>query len=130
MGGHEREQFTTVSDNDCAGRIRYQYLSKLGDSNDLPVELLHRMATDIAGQCGHTLLKAHRVAWGWTVAQAVEAFHQMCRREHIKPRGLVARSWMDWETGSRPKLGLPGSAVPTVPHQPCPSGLGRGLHPW
>lgn len=26
----------------------------------------------------------------------------MCRRERIKPRGLVARSWMDWEAGSRP----------------------------
>jgi tetratricopeptide (TPR) repeat protein len=91
-----------VSDNDCAGRIRYQYLSQLGDSADLPVELRHRMAMDIAEHCGHTLLKAHRLAWGWTVAQAVEAFHRMCRRERIKPRGLVARSWMDWEAGSRP----------------------------
>ena len=102
MGGHEHEQFATVSDNDCAGRIRYQYLSQLGDSEDLQVGLLHRMAMDIAGQCGHTLLKAHRLAWGWTVAEAVDAFHQMCRRENIKPRGLVARSWMDWEAGSRP----------------------------
>jgi hypothetical protein len=48
------------------------------------------------------LLKAHRLAWGWTVGQAVEAFHRMCRRERIKPRGLVARSWMDWEAGGRP----------------------------
>ena len=102
MGGHEHERFATVSDNDCAGRIRYQYLSQLGDSEDLQVGLLHRMAVDIAGQCGHTLLKAHRLAWGWTVTEAVDAFHQMCRRENIKPRGLVARSWMDWEAGSRP----------------------------
>ena len=102
MGGHEHERFATVSDNDCAGRIRYQYLSQLGDSEDLQVGLLHRMAVDIAGQCGHTLLKAHRLAWGWTVTGAVDAFHQMCRRENIKPRGLVARSWMDWEAGSRP----------------------------
>ena len=102
MGGHEHERFATVSDNDCAGRIRYQYLSQFGDSEDLQVGLLHRMAMDIAGQCGHTLLKAHRLAWGWTVTEAVDAFHQMCRRENIKPRGLVARSWMDWEAGSRP----------------------------
>lgn len=60
------------------------------------------MAMDIAENCGHTLLKAHRLARGWTVTEAVDAFHQMCRREHIKPRGLVARSWMDWEAGSRP----------------------------
>jgi tetratricopeptide (TPR) repeat protein len=102
MGGHEHERVATLSDSGCAGRIRYQYLSQLGDSDDLPVELLHRMAADIAGQCGHTLLKAHRLARGWTVTQAVEAFHQMCRRERIKQRGLVARSWMDWEAGSRP----------------------------
>ena len=91
-----------MSDNDRAGRIRYQYLSQFGDGADLPVELLHRMAADIAAQCGHTLLKAHRLAWGWTVAQAVDSFHQMCRQEKVKPRGLVARSWMDWEAGSRP----------------------------
>jgi tetratricopeptide (TPR) repeat protein len=100
--GHERERFITVSDGDCAGRIRYQYLSQLRDGDDPQVALLHRMAADIARQCGHTLLKAHRLAWGWTVTQAVEAFHQMCRREKVKPRGLVARSWMDWEAGSRP----------------------------
>jgi hypothetical protein len=90
-----------MRDNDRAGRIRYQYLSQFGDGADLPVELLHRMAADIAGQCGHTLLKAHRLAWGWTVGQTVEEFHRMCRRERIKARGLVARSWMDWEAGSR-----------------------------
>lgn len=43
------------------------------------------MAADIAGQCGHTLLKAHRLAWGWTVTQAVDAFHQMCRLFHTSP---------------------------------------------
>ena len=51
-----------MSDNDRAGRIRYQYLSQFGDEADLPVELLHQMAADIAGQCGHTLLKVHRLA--------------------------------------------------------------------
>ena len=91
-----------MSDNDCAGRIRYQYLSQLENGDEPQVPLLHRMARDIAERCGHSLLKAHRLAWGWTVTEAVGAFHQMCRREHVKPRGLVARSWMDWEAGSRP----------------------------
>ena len=102
MGGHEHERSATVSDSDYAGRIRYQYLSQLKDGEDPQAVLLHSMAADIARECGHTLLKAHRLAWGWTVTEAVEAFHQMCRRENIKPRGLVARSWMDWEAGSRP----------------------------
>jgi tetratricopeptide (TPR) repeat protein len=101
MVSHGREQFPPAN-NHCAERIRYQYLSQLQDSEDPQVGLLHRMAMDIAGTCGHTLLKAHRLAWGWTVMEAVDAFHQMCRREHIKPRGLVARSWLDWEAGSRP----------------------------
>ncbi|WP_431953320.1 ATP-binding protein [Nocardia lijiangensis] len=60
------------------------------------------MANEIAEQCGHNAFKSHRLARGWTVAEAVEHFHQMCRREKLKRRGLVARSWMEWETGSRP----------------------------
>src|ERR1035437_726244 len=75
MVSHEREQSPTVSNSRCAERIRYRYLSQLQDSEDPQVGLLHRMATDIAGNCGHTLLKAHRLAWRWTVTEAVDAFH-------------------------------------------------------
>ncbi|MGY5309152.1 ATP-binding protein [Nocardia gipuzkoensis] len=60
------------------------------------------IAGEIAGHCGHSAFKSHRLAWGWTVAQAVEEFHQMCGRESLKPRGLVVRSWMEWEAGARP----------------------------
>ncbi|GAP32164.1 hypothetical protein NSK11_contig00144-0006 [Nocardia seriolae] len=28
----------------------------------------------------------------------------MCRREKLKPRGLVVRSWMEWEAGARPSF--------------------------
>lgn len=63
---------------------------------------LHEIAADIARQCGHSPFKAHRLAWGWSVSEAVEAFHEMCRHEKIKPRGLVARSWLEWEAGGRP----------------------------
>ena len=102
MGGYEGLRIATMSNDDCARSIRYQYLSQIQSGDDPQVPLLHRIAADIAGHCGHTLLKAHRLAWGWTIAEAVDAFHQMCRREKIKPRGLVARSWMDWEAGARP----------------------------
>jgi tetratricopeptide (TPR) repeat protein len=91
-----------MSDTDCAERIRRQYLGQLQQREELQVGLLHRIAEDIAGNCGVSDLKAHRLAWGWTVAQAVDAFHRMCRREKMKPRGLTARSWMDWEAGARP----------------------------
>ena len=64
--------------------------------------VLGRIAAEIAAQCGVARLKAHRLARGWTITQAVDAFHSMCRRERLKPRGLTARSWMDWEAGGRP----------------------------
>ena len=42
----------------------------------------------------------------------------------------TGRAVVDGLGGGLPaELGLPGSAVPLVPHQPGPSGLGRGLHP-
>ena len=73
-----------MSDAECAERIRLQYLGQLRQDGDLQAGLLHRIAADVAAHCGVSLLKAHRLAWGWTVAQAVEAFHRMCRREKIK----------------------------------------------
>jgi tetratricopeptide (TPR) repeat protein len=91
-----------MSDTECAMRIRRQYLDRLQRSDGLRAEVLHRIAADIAVQCGVSRLKAHRLAWGWTVVQAVDAFHRMCRRENVKPRGLTTRSWMDWEAGARP----------------------------
>ena len=91
-----------MSDSDCAARIRDRYFGQRQQPDALQPALLHRVAADIAGHCGVSHLKAHRLAWGWTVAQAVDAFHRMCRLENIKPRGLTARSWMDWEAGARP----------------------------
>jgi len=52
----------------------------------------NQMALPDTKQCGHSLFKAYRLAWGWSVPEAVEAFHTMCRGDKLKPRGLVARS--------------------------------------
>jgi tetratricopeptide (TPR) repeat protein len=91
-----------MSDTECAERIRYQYAGQLQSADGARDVVLSRIAAEIAAQCGVTRLKAHRLARGWTVTQAVDAFHAMCRREKIRPRGLTARSWMDWEAGGRP----------------------------
>ena len=91
-----------MGDTECAERIRYQYTAQLESADGLRAEVLSRAAAEIAEQCGVTRLKSHRLARGWTVTQAVDAFHAMCRRERIRPRGLTARSWMDWEAGGRP----------------------------
>ena len=50
-------------------RVRLQYLGQLQRRGDLQAGLLHRIAADVAVHCGVSLLKAHRLAWGWTVAQ-------------------------------------------------------------
>jgi tetratricopeptide (TPR) repeat protein len=91
-----------MSDTKCAERIRSQYRAQIQSADGLRAVVLSRAAAEIAEQCGVTRLKSHRLARGWTVTQAVDAFHAMCRRERIRPRGLTARSWMDWEAGGRP----------------------------
>ena len=129
LAGHERERFAAVSDNERAGRIRYQYLSQFGDGADLPVELLHRMAADIAEQCGLTRLKAHRLARGWTVTQAVEAFHSMCRRESRQAARAICQV-VDGLGGWRSaELGLPGPGVQAAAGKRGRTGLGRRLLP-
>jgi hypothetical protein len=92
------------ADSECAKGIVRRYLGR-----DLPpagtqAELISEIAAEIAAECQVTTLKAQRLARGWTVVQAVDAFHRMCRREGIKARGLTTRSWMDWEAGDRPNL--------------------------
>jgi tetratricopeptide (TPR) repeat protein len=86
----------------CAEEVRRRYIERLPKSEDADVSLLHAIAKEIAESCGLTSLKAHRLAWDWSVTEAVEAFHEMCRRDEVKPRGLVPRSWLEWEAGGRP----------------------------
>lgn len=86
----------------CAERVRASYLGKQRPGQDIPADLLNQIAVEIITRCGFSPLKAHRLARGWTVPQAISAFHVMCRTENVKPRGLVARSWLEWEAGARP----------------------------
>jgi tetratricopeptide (TPR) repeat protein len=72
--------------------------------DDVPAALVSQIAAEIVARCGVTRLKAHRLGRGWTIAEAVTAFHRMCRQENIKPRGLTERSWMEWESGGRPSF--------------------------
>jgi tetratricopeptide (TPR) repeat protein len=100
--GARASQWPPKRELQCAERVRREHLSRLLSPEDADTDLLHKVARDITERCGHSLFKAHRLAWGWTVPEAVDAFHAMCRREKIKPRGLVARSWLEWEAGGRP----------------------------
>jgi hypothetical protein len=64
-------------DRKCALQIRTRWLVEAGDPSKPPPWLLHDIAREIHRCCGHSLLKAHRLAYDWTVEEAVKAFHAM-----------------------------------------------------
>jgi tetratricopeptide (TPR) repeat protein len=71
-------------------------LTAAGDPADPPPALLHDVAERIVVCCGHRRLKAFRLAFGWTVREAVE--RAIAASAH--PRGLAERSWLGWEAGA------------------------------
>lgn len=86
----------------CAARLRLRLLMEAGEPPEPDAALHHAIAHRIAGCCGHSALKNHRLAWGWTVEQAVNAFHAMCQEQRLGARGLTQRSWLGWEAGGQP----------------------------
>ncbi len=92
----------SVHDPRCAARLRLRLLMEAGEPPEPDAALHHAIARRIAGCCGHSALKSHRLAWGWTVEQAVNAFHAMCHEQRLGARGLTPRSWLGWEVGGQP----------------------------
>ncbi len=131
----------------CAGRLRVRRLVEAGEPEPPPVGLLRRIALEIHGHCRYRLLKAHRLAWGWTVEQAVERLLAVARAQGLGERGLTVRSWTQWEAprgGRRPsgeyqdllcrlfrtgpvQLGL--AADYTEPHEGAARGPDAGVVP-
>lgn len=91
----------TQHDVSCGRRLRERLLAEAG-TNTPSAELLHAIAERIRAHCGHGGLKAHRIAFGYTIASAVEAAHRLSERHKLPARGLVERSWVEWESGGRP----------------------------
>lgn len=85
-----------LHDSRCAERIRMKVLAAAGDPDDPPISLLHEVAERIVSCCSHRRLKAFRLAFGWTVREAVE--RATSSSDH--PRGLAERSWLGWEAGA------------------------------
>ncbi len=92
----------------CAVQIRTRLLVEAGDPPEPPVPLLHDIAQEIRHCCGHSSLKAHRLAYGWTVTAAVAALHTMCKDHKLGTRGLTPRSWLQWEAGDNPNSDYQG----------------------
>lgn len=92
----------STHDVSCARRLRASMLAEAGDPADPPLFLLEAIAAEIVRCCGHSALKANRLAYGWTVERAVTALHTMCREQELGARGLAVRSWLEWEAGDHP----------------------------
>ncbi|HEX5492996.1 MAG TPA: hypothetical protein VFX70_00295 [Mycobacteriales bacterium] len=85
----------------CAHELRGRLLAEAGHPIDPPTRLRHRIADAITDHCGHSLLRSHRLAWGWSVREAVTAAHALCR-EQGRACALADRLWEKWEKGAHP----------------------------
>jgi DNA-binding transcriptional regulator YiaG len=96
-----RARATEVHEWSCAERIRLRDLLAAGEPAMPDVRLLHTIAAKIRQCCGHNGLRAHRLAWGWSVSEATGQVHALCTAQQLGARGLVARSWQEWESGRK-----------------------------
>jgi hypothetical protein len=85
----------------CALSIRTQMIYASGSPEPSPPDLLASIAAQIVEHCAHVPLKAFRLAYNWTIPQAVAEVHMMCSREGLGARGLHERSWKEWEAGGK-----------------------------
>jgi tetratricopeptide (TPR) repeat protein len=83
----------------CAERARRRALAEAGGVGELGPGGAARLASAIAGCCGHTRLKAFRLAHGWSVEETVRRLHELAASVGAGPLGLAARSLVDWEAG-------------------------------
>jgi hypothetical protein len=119
----------SAHDRRCAARLRLQLLMEAGEPPEPDAALHHAIARRIAGCCGHSALKSHRLAWGWTVEQAVDAFHAMCQEQRLGARGLTQRSWLGWEAGGQPNDNYRDLLCRLFQTGPVALGFGRDYTP-
>lgn len=112
-------------DVSCARRLRARMLAEAGDPADPPLFLLDVIAAEIMNCCGHSALKAHRLAHGWAMEAAVAALHAMCREHELGARGLATRSWLEWEAGDHPSADYQDLLCRLFRTDPVKLGFGR-----
>ncbi|MFI7342954.1 hypothetical protein ACIBUY_34030 [Streptomyces sp. NPDC050085] len=77
----------------CAAELR-----RRGASAQWPVS---RIVEEIVACCGVSRLRAHRQARGWTLAQAVGEFRELCTRENLPSPRIDVDQLRAWETSGR-----------------------------
>ena len=96
---NHRARVPGVHERWCAERIRLRELLAAGEPAVPDVRLLHVVAAKVRRCCGHNGLRAHRLAWGWSVREATGEVHALCTAQQLGARGLTMRSWQGWEAG-------------------------------
>lgn len=81
----------------CAERLRAE--GTAGDRN------IHRLVDGLISCCGVSRLRAHRLAHGWTLKEAVDVLIKLCDEEGIARPRLDADQLGHWETGRQPRAG-------------------------
>lgn len=98
----EETRSEPVHDVSCGRSLRERALGRAGSLEPVQAALVAAIAAEIEAHCGHRRLKCRRLAVGWTVAQAVQAAHDLVEEAGLEPVGLTDRSWKDWEAGGLP----------------------------
>lgn len=78
-----------------AQEIRARAVTGCGD--EVSSQLLNDVAQKIHACCGYRLLKAHRLARGWSVTDAVAQLADFSEAAGLGARGADERSWRRWE---------------------------------
>ncbi|MGX9225759.1 XRE family transcriptional regulator [Streptomyces albus] len=118
-----------MHDISCGKALRERLLGEAGSPDPPSPALVARIADEIARHCGHRLLKCRRIAQGWTVAQAVQAAHNLIDAEGLGPFGLSERSWKDWESGVLPSPDYQDLLCRLLATNPVALGFARDYSP-
>ncbi|MBV9141117.1 MAG: hypothetical protein JO115_09385 [Pseudonocardiales bacterium] len=119
----------SAHDSQCAKHLRLRMLIEAGEPTEPSTALRHAIAHQIVTCCAHSALKSHRLAWGWTVEQAVDACHAMCHEQGLGARGLTERSWLGWEAGGLPNWDYRDLLCRLFQTGPVALGFGRDYTP-
>ncbi|MER6505913.1 hypothetical protein ABT158_03830 [Nonomuraea sp. NPDC001636] len=79
------------------GEIRARAAVDFGDK--VPAQVYNDIAQEIHLCCGHSQLKSHRLARGWSPQDAVDRLIEVAASEGLPARGVEVRALRRWESG-------------------------------
>jgi hypothetical protein len=78
------------------GEIRGRASAGFGEM--VPAQVINDIAQQIHACCGHSLLKSHRLARGWSLKEAVDRLIEVAGAQGLPARGADERALRRWES--------------------------------